>query len=179
MKLQQIEYLNEIFNITFTLQQTLYLIQIAKKKKKSLYQKSILNLWFFLFQNDNNSQEEIRTSMKIYKTAREILLNEIFDQSRNKLEKNRNADSKKKKKSRKSRFSSISPRITEISGQLVTPAGVKPRLAITDRRTNTIPALSTARFICKYTYFRMLAGNGRSKLPDLNKMATKLREHCI
>lgn len=32
MKLQQIEYLNEIFNITFTLQQTLYLIQIAKKK---------------------------------------------------------------------------------------------------------------------------------------------------
>lgn len=34
--------------------------------------------------------------MKIYKTAREILLNEIFDQSRNKLEKNRNADSKKK-----------------------------------------------------------------------------------
>lgn len=42
MKLQQIEYLNEIFNITFTLQQTLYLIQIAKKK--SLYQKSILNL---------------------------------------------------------------------------------------------------------------------------------------
>lgn len=97
MKLQQIEYLNEIFNITFTLQQTLYLIQIAKKKK-SLYQKSILNLWFFLFQNDNNSQEEIRTSMKIYKTAREILLNEIFDQSRNKLEKNRNADSKKKKK---------------------------------------------------------------------------------
>lgn len=36
--------------------------------------------------------------MKIYKTAREILLNEIFDQSRNKLEKNRNADSKKKKK---------------------------------------------------------------------------------
>lgn len=44
MKLQQIEYLNEIFNITFTLQQTLYLIQIAKKKKKSLYQKSILNL---------------------------------------------------------------------------------------------------------------------------------------
>lgn len=176
MKLQQIEYLNEIFNITFTLQQTLYLIQIAKKKN---HQKSILNLWFFLFQNDNNSQEEIRTSMKIYKTAREILLNEIFDQSRNKLEKNRNAASKKKKKSRKSRFSSISPRITEISGQLVTPAGVKPRLAITDRRTNTIPALSTARFICKYTYFRMLAGNGRSKLPDLNKMATKLREHCI
>lgn len=35
MKLQQIEYLNEIFNITFTLQQTLYLIQIAKKKKKN------------------------------------------------------------------------------------------------------------------------------------------------
>lgn len=33
--------------------------------------------------------------MKIYKTAREILLNEIFDQLRNKLEKNRNADSKK------------------------------------------------------------------------------------
>lgn len=32
MKLQQIEYLNEIFNITFTLRQTLYLIQIAKKK---------------------------------------------------------------------------------------------------------------------------------------------------
>lgn len=95
MKLQQIEYLNEIFNITFTLQQTLYLIKIAKKKN---HQKSILNLWFFLFQNDNNSQEEIRTSMKIYKTAREILLNEIFDQSRNKLEKNRNADSKKKKK---------------------------------------------------------------------------------
>lgn len=95
MKLQQIEYLNEIFNITFTLQQTLYLIQIAKKKN---HQKSILNLWFFLFQNDNNSQEEIRTSMKIYKTAREILLNEIFDQSRNKLEKYRNADSKKKKK---------------------------------------------------------------------------------
>lgn len=98
MKLQQIEYLNEIFNITFTLQQTLYLILKINSKKKSLYQKSILNLWFFLFQNDNNSQEEIRTSMKIYKTAREILLNEIFDQSRNKLEKNRNADSKKKKK---------------------------------------------------------------------------------
>lgn len=104
MKLQQIEYLNEIFNITFTLQQTLYLIQIAKKKKKSLYQKSILNLWFFLFQNDNNSQEEIRTSMKIYKTAREILLNEIFDQSRNKLEKNRNAASKKKKNHGKADF---------------------------------------------------------------------------
>lgn len=42
MKLQQIEYLNEIFNITFTLQQTFYLIQIAKKKKN--HQKSILNL---------------------------------------------------------------------------------------------------------------------------------------
>lgn len=98
MKLQQIEYLNEIFNITFTLQQTLYLILKINSKKKSLYQKSILNLWFFLFQNDNNSQEEIRTSMKIYKIAREILLNEIFDQLRNKLEKNRNADSKKKKK---------------------------------------------------------------------------------
>lgn len=115
--------------------------------------------------------------MKIYKTARKNLLNEIFDQSRNKLEKNRNADLKKK--SGKSRFSSISPRITGISGQLVTPAGVKPRLAITDRRTNTIPPLSIACFICKYTYFRMLAGNGRSKLLDLNKMATKLSEHCI
>lgn len=44
MKLQQIEYLNEIFNITFTLQQTLYLILKINNKKKSLYQKSILNL---------------------------------------------------------------------------------------------------------------------------------------
>lgn len=118
--------------------------------------------------------------MKIDKTACENLFYEIFDQSRNKLErKSQRRFEKKKQKSRKSRFSSISPRITGISGQLVAPAGVKPRLAITDRRTNTIPALSTARFICKYTYFRMLAGNGRSKLLDLNKMATKLREHCI
>lgn len=39
---------------------------------------------------------------------------------------------------------------------MVTPVGVKPRLAITDRRTNTIPPLSLSlagRFICKYTYF--------------------------
>lgn len=42
--------------------------------------------------------------MKIYKTAREILLNEIFDQSRNKLEKNRNAASKKKKNHGKADF---------------------------------------------------------------------------
>lgn len=46
MKLQQIEYLNEIFNITFTLQQTLYLIQIAKTKN---HQKSILNSDSFYF----------------------------------------------------------------------------------------------------------------------------------
>lgn len=62
--------------------------------------------------------------------------------------------------------------------------GVKPRLAITDRRTNTIPPLSLSLsgrpfHLQIYILPGMLAGNGRSKLLDLNKMATKLREHWI
>lgn len=64
MKLQQIEYLNEIFNITFTLQQTLYLIQIAKTKN---HQKSILNSDSFYFKMTITAKKRFEPAWKYTK----------------------------------------------------------------------------------------------------------------